>query len=189
MQPQPASGAQRVADGTVRIVGTVEEHCVGFDERLGQRQGGGRVLRHQLALDLPEPGLEFATEPARLRVTHEFGRLPPPRQGLAESRCQRLGLIRPLQPHEPIVHSDMIFGEFEQDRGQGRGILLADEDLQGLGGGFAGHEQTLSARCGRVGVDPNVDRARDDGYAAHHPDRVDADCVGWQSRAPRPTRS
>jgi hypothetical protein len=78
-------------------------HLVGFEERPGQRQGSGRVLQHQFVLDLPEPGFEFATELTRLRVTQELSRPPPPRQRLAKSRRQRLGLHPQLQPHEPIV--------------------------------------------------------------------------------------
>lgn len=77
---------------------------------------------------------------------------------LAESSCQRLGFIGPLQPHEPVADVDVTFGEFELDRGQGRGILLADEDLEGLGSRFAGNEQRFSARCRSVCIDP-VDRA------------------------------
>jgi hypothetical protein len=37
-------------------------------------------------------------------------------------------------------------GEFEQDVGQGRGTL-ADEGLQGLGGGLAGHDGNSPRRA------------------------------------------
>lgn len=137
-QPEPASGAHRLADDTVRVVDAVEEHLVGFDERLGQHECGGRVLRHQFAFDLSEPDLEFATELASVCIAKMSDRALPGCQRLAEARCQRLGLIRPLQPNEPVADGGVFFRKFEQDRSQCRRILLADEGSMASAAGLRG---------------------------------------------------